>query len=263
VTRAVALTVAGSDSGGGAGAQADLRTFAALDVFGLSAITAVTAQSTVEVRAVHPVPPEIVRAQIEAVVDDFSPRTVKTGMLWSAATIAIVASIVERARLTAIVDPVMIASSGRVLCEDPEAFAAAMRARLIPAAALVSPNLDEIAALTGRARPRDPGEMEAAARALIALGAKAVLVKGGHLAGTPVDVLVVGTQAVPLAPYPRIASSSTHGTGCVLASAIAAHLARGAEPVDAVERGRRFLHDALVATREAPLLGHGEGPVLR
>jgi hydroxymethylpyrimidine/phosphomethylpyrimidine kinase len=237
------LTVAGSDSGGGAGIQADLKTFAALEIHGVSAIAAITAQSPKEVREVFVIPPEIVRAQMEAVLDDFDVRAMKTGMLWSAQTIEVVASVIGSRGLRAVVDPVMVSTSGRSLMEEGALDRVA--SVLMPAAYLLTPNLDEARALLGDG-PRDADEMEQAARRLIARGARNVLVKGGHLPGAPIDVLVTEEGRRHRFEGERI-EARTHGTGCTYSAAIAALLARGADLVEAVQSAHAFVRGAIAA----------------
>jgi hydroxymethylpyrimidine/phosphomethylpyrimidine kinase len=256
------LTIAGSDSGGGAGIQADLRTFHAFGVFGTSAITAITVQNTLGVKSFVPIAPEVVRDQIIAVVEDLKPAACKTGMLASAELVTLVARTIEETGLeNVVVDPVMIATSGdRLLDSGAER---AIISRLIPCAALVTPNLDEAAVLVGG----DVGSvdaMEEAARVIAGLGARAVLVKGGHLrepgrAGTPrvVDVLFDGAT-IRRYERPRIDTRNTHGTGCTLSAAITADLARGLDLVTAVERALDFVHRAI---ESAPNLGQGSGPL--
>ena len=251
-----ALTIAGSDSGGGAGIQADLKTLSALGVFGTSAITAVTAQNTTGVRAVEVLATEIVVAQIEAVLDDIGADAVKTGMLGTPAVVQAVAATL-RARPTGplVVDPVMIAKSrDRLLSED--AVAVLVR-DLLPLATVVTPNAPEAEVLTGL-RVTTEAEAREAARRLFALGPRAVIVKGGHLA-TPdvVDVLFDGTSFVE-ARGPRHATRHTHGTGCTFAAAIAAGLALGDSLVDAFSKARAYLDGAI---RHAPGIGQGAGPV--
>jgi hydroxymethylpyrimidine/phosphomethylpyrimidine kinase len=251
----VALTVAGSDSGGGAGIQADLRTFAAHGVHGTSALTAVTAQNSVGVSAWVALEPAMVVAQMEAVATDMPVAAAKTGMLASAAIIGAVADAVRRLALAPlVVDPVMVAKSGDRLLD-----AAAERAyveRLFPLATLVTPNLHEAAALLGR-EVRDVGAMRAAARDLAALGARAVLVKGGALAGDAVDVLFDGARAIDL-PAPRVETANTHGTGCTLSAAICARLALGDGLVDAVRAAKAYLTEGL---RRSYAVGKGRGVV--
>jgi len=249
-----ALTIAGSDSGGGAGIQADLKTFSALRVFGMTAITALTAQNTAAVTGVLEVPPEFVTRQIDAVVEDIGVDAVKTGMLANAAIIDAVAERIRHHRLPhLVVDPVMVAKSGAPLLH-PEAVEA-LRRRLLPLAEVVTPNLPEAAALTGMAVDT-PAAMAEAARVIAALGPRVVVVKGGHLAGEAVDVVYDGQEVVTLRE-PRVETTDTHGTGCIFAAAIAAHLARGAPPLEAVRRAKAFV---TAAVRGALRLGRGHGP---
>lgn len=252
----VALTIAGSDSGGGAGIQADLKTFHAFGVFGTSAITALTAQNTTGVLAVHAVPPAMVQAQIRAVAEDLAPAACKSGMLASRDIILAVAEAIRDYGLRPyVLDPVMIATSGdRLLDEGAEA---ALAAALLPLCTVVTPNLDEAAVLTGRA-VRDETEMRDAARSLVGMGAGAALVKGGHLSGDAVvDVLFDGA-GFHTWRRPRIETRSTHGTGCTLSAAIAAGLARGSDLPRAVADGLDFVHRAIA---RAPRLGSGNGPL--
>ena len=250
-----ALTIAGSDSGGGAGLQADLKTFAAHGVFGLTAITAVTAQNTQQVAAVYPMPPDLVGAQIDAVVSDFGAAATKIGMLATAAIVEVVARAVERHRLANVVlDTVMIAKGGAPLLED--AAIDVMRASLLPLATVITPNIPEAERLTGR-RIASVGDMLAAARDLIITGAQAVVVKGGHLDGPAIDVFDDGNTVVELSAE-RVATRHTHGTGCTFSSAIAARLALGSDLRTAVEHAKTYVTRAIA---EAPHLGHGQGPV--
>src|SRR5579875_1973177 len=250
-----ALTIAGSDSGGGAGIQADLKTFSALGVFGTSAIVAITAQNTLGVRSWIALPPEMVAAQIDAVIEDLGADAVKTGMLANAAIIAVVAERLRAHRLsTLVVDPVMVAKSGDPLLE-PDAVAA-LRDRLLPLALVITPNWPEAAELTGRP-VRSLAEARDAARALVELGARHAVVKGGHGEGPAVDVLYDGERFHDY-EAPRIETRHTHGTGCTFASAIAAELAKGATVPEAVARAKAYLTAAL---ERAPQLGHGHGPV--
>jgi hydroxymethylpyrimidine/phosphomethylpyrimidine kinase len=249
----VVLTIAGSDSGGGAGIQADLRTFAAHGLHGTSAITAVTAQNSVGVQAWVALEPSMVAAQVEAVATDMPVAAAKTGMLANAGVIAAVAGAAARLGLgPLVVDPVMVAKSGDRLLD-----AAAERAyveRLFPLAALVTPNLHEAGALLGR-EVRDLAAMRAAARDLCDLGARAVLVKGGALAGDAVDVFFDGARLVDV-PAPRVDTANTHGTGCTLSAAICARLALGDELLEAVRAAKAYLVEAL---RRSYAVGKGRG----
>jgi hydroxymethylpyrimidine kinase/phosphomethylpyrimidine kinase/thiamine-phosphate diphosphorylase len=249
------LTVAGSDSGGGAGIQADLKTITLLGSYGMCAVTALTAQNTRGVSAIHAVPPEFVNAQLEAVLCDIGTDTVKTGMLLNAGIIAVVAATIQQHGLLAVIDPVMIAKGGAALLQD-EAIAA-LRRELIPQAYLLTPNLPEAAALTGLII-RDEDGMATAARALQGMGAANVLLKGGHLDGDEaVDLLLCGEQLHRFTA-PRIATTNTHGTGCTFAAAIATFLAQGWPLPAAVSRAKTFLTAAI---KTAISLGSGHGPV--
>ena len=255
--RVIALTIAGSDSGGGAGIQADLKTFMRFGVFGTSAITAVTAQNTLGVRAWERVSPALVRAQIDAVAVDLRPAAIKSGMLGDAEVVRGVAEGVRSHSLRPyVLDPVMVATSGDPLLE-PDAVSAIVD-ELFPLASLVTPNLDEVAILTGE-RPKDVAAMERAARELVAKrGARAALVKGGHLAGAElVDVLFDG-RTVRRFTHERVKTTSTHGTGCTLSAAIAAALALRVPLEGAVELVLEYVRRALVS---APGLGSGHGPL--
>lgn len=255
----IALTIAGSDSGGGAGIQADLKTFSALGVYGCSVIAALTAQNTRGVTGVFDVPPAFVTQQIDAVFDDIAVDAVKIGMLGRADTIEAVARGLERHRPRHVVlDPVMVAKSGdRLLQADAMA---ALRDRLVPLASLVTPNLPEAAALLGRDGPASRGDMEALAADLRGLGAGAVLLKGGHLEGrfSP-DLLLDDAGAVTLEAV-RIETKNTHGTGCTLSSAIAALLARGAHLREAVRQAKDYIGAAIRAGADLEI-GSGHGPV--
>jgi len=254
----IALTIAGSDSGGGAGIQADLKTFHRFGVFGTSVVVAVTAQNTRGVTGVHAIPVDVVQQQLDAVADDLFPAAVKTGMLATADLVAVVAqTIAERAFPHYVLDPVMVATSGdRLLQADAEASVAQ---RLVPLATLVTPNLDEAEILVGR-EIRTVEQMERAGRALVDLGAQAALIKGGHLPGDRVvDVLVMRElDAVRRFERVRIQTTSTHGTGCTLSAAITAGLATGHDLARAVEDGLSFVHRAIAT---APGLGSGHGPL--
>jgi hydroxymethylpyrimidine/phosphomethylpyrimidine kinase len=315
----VALTIAGSDSGAGAGVQADLKTFAALRVYGACAITAVTAQNTLGVNAVHYVPAKIVAAQIDAVLADFDVAAIKIGMLGETEIVEAIADRLTglplpqpspasgrggapristtaahiseaatksllppageggragrrrrpsfdgfsgwmRARPFVIFDPVMTASSGDALSK--EGFLAAVKMALLPLIDCLTPNLAEAAGLLGESEARDERTMAAQGRALLALGPRAVLMKGGHLESTEaVDLLVTDTDTRRYA-RPRIASANTHGTGCTLSSAIAAYVVRGATLEEAVAEAKGFVARAIEAGREAKL-GHGAGPLIQ
>ena len=253
------LSIAGSDSGGGAGIQADLKTFAALGCFGMTAITALTAQNTLGVRAIHSVPAQMLRDQIDAVVEDIGVDAVKIGMLHSADTVDTVAQAIDRHGLRLIVlDPVMMSTSGARLIDD-QAQAVLVR-ELFRRVALVTPNLDEAALLVGRPLTSEAG-METAAREMLAMGAAAVLLKGGHLAGDTVsDLLLTREGGAHWMRAPRIATANTHGTGCTLSSAIAAHLALGSPLRPAIELARAYVRAALQAG--APVrTGAGSGPL--
>lgn len=255
---AVALTIAGSDSGGAAGIQADLKAFAALGVFGTTAITAVTAQNTLGVQHTHIVPTEVVDAQITAVVTDLRPAAVKTGMLATASTVGAVAIRARAGELAnLVVDPVMIASTGRRLLErDAEKAYLEM---LFPHALVVTPNLREAEVLVGM-KLRSVEDMVSAARQLGDSGARYVLVKGGHLAGpSAVDVIWDGANTKVLAA-PRVETANLHGTGCTLSAAVAANLALGRGPVEAIERAKELLSGALRGAA-GWALGAGQGPV--
>ena len=251
-----ALTIGGSDSGGGAGIQADLKTFAAHGVFGTSAITAITAQNTLGVTSWHAVPADLVTAQIEAVFGDIGADAVKTGMLASAAIVEAVGAAIESLDLPlVVVDPVMVAKSGDRLLEEEAILA--LRSELLPRAHIVTPNIPE-AEVLARIEIASIDDMRQAGRRILALGPRVVLVKGGHLdSRDAVDVICTAEGADELRG-PRIASTSTHGTGCTLASAIAANLALGLSDRDAIERAKRYLEGAI---RHAPGLGRGHGPL--
>lgn len=252
----MALTIAGSDSGGGAGIQADLKTFAAHGVFGTSALTAVTAQNTVEVTGIEELSPEIVGLQIDAVATDIGVDAVKTGMLSSRSLIEIVARKLEEHRLEkTVVDPVMVAKSGARLL-DPGAVAA-LAGELLPRALVVTPNLPEAESLVGFPVEDEASILEAAKR-IVEMGARAALVKGGHGGGEEsVDVLYYRGR-FRYYRAPRIATKNTHGTGCTFSAAIAAELALGRELEEAVERAKAYLTKALSTGLE---LGRGHGPL--
>jgi hydroxymethylpyrimidine/phosphomethylpyrimidine kinase len=251
------LIVAGSDSGGGAGIQADIKTVTALGGFAMTAVTALTAQSTRGVSGVHPVPPAFVAQQMEVVLDDLGADAIKTGMLHDAAIIAAVLEVLARRAggIPLVVDPVMVAKGGAALLDDSATEAIV---RLFPFATLITPNIPEAEALLG-SRITDVASMSEAARALQDRGASAVLVKGGHLEGDTVsDVLRLASGDEVIFAGPRLVTRSTHGTGCTLASAIAVGLAQHLALPAAVERARRYLIEAI---RTAPGYGHGHGPL--
>jgi hydroxymethylpyrimidine/phosphomethylpyrimidine kinase len=252
----VALTIAGSDSGGGAGIQADLKTFAALGVHGTSAITAITAQNTLGVTEIMELPAGLVAAQIEAVMLDIGARAAKTGMLSSAQIIEVVsAAIVHHDIRNLVVDPVMVAKGGARLLRDDAIDA--LRTLLLPLAAVVTPNLPEAEVLLGRAI-RTLDERRQAARDLVALGARAAVVKGGHAdEALAIDHYFDGTELVEL-QSPRIATANTHGSGCVFSAAIAAELAKGSDSLAAVHQAKEFITGAIQASLE---VGRGHGPV--
>lgn len=253
------LSIAGSDSGGGAGIQADLKTFAALGCYGMTAITALTAQNTQGVRSIHGVPPAMLRDQIDAVLEDIGADAVKIGMLHAPEIVLAVAGAIDHHALEQVVlDPVMVATSGAVLIDNP-AIEVLVR-ELFPRAVLVTPNLDEAALLVGRPL-KNAADMEAAAHELLARGAHAVLLKGGHLPGdTVMDLLLTASGENHWMHAPRIRSANTHGTGCTLSSAIAAGLALGQPLREAVESARAYVRAALLAGAKVKT-GAGSGPL--
>jgi hydroxymethylpyrimidine/phosphomethylpyrimidine kinase len=259
------LTIAGSDSGGGAGIQADLKTFGALGTFGCSVITALTAQNTRAVTAIHEVPPAFVTAQLDAVFDDIEIAAVKIGMLSSSAIIEAVAGGLERhAARNVVLDPVMVAKSGDRLLR-PDAVEA-LKVRLLPLATVITPNLPEAGDLLGLEAPGDEAGMIAAAEGLRALGPRAVLVKGGHLEpgrigaeAESIDILDDGGEPLTLVA-PRLATANTHGTGCTLSAAIAALLGRGIALRQAVREAKAYL-TAAIRGADQLRVGHGHGPV--
>jgi hydroxymethylpyrimidine/phosphomethylpyrimidine kinase len=252
----IALTIAGSDSGGGAGIQGDLKTFHQFGVFGTSAIVALTAQNTRGVRSVHPVPTSMVQDQLAALAEDLPPAAVKTGMLATGDLVETVAGAIARYGWTAYVcDPVMVATSGhRLLSPDAEAV---VRERLLPLAALVTPNLDEAAILTGMP-VTDAATMELAGHRLLKLGARAALVKGGHLPGDLVTDVLVTAGGIERFTRPMLRTTSTHGTGCTLSAAVTAGLALGRDLPTAVATALDYVHRAIAS---APGLGGGHGPL--
>lgn len=251
-----ALTVAGSDSGGGAGIQADIKTFAANGVYGLCAVTAITAQNTVGVCDVLPIPASVVAGQMEAVLSDIGADAVKIGMLYSADTAEAVACMLTKySCINTVLDPVMVATSGRRLADDE--CIKVIKVRLLPNVSLVTPNLDEVRMLTGM-DINSADDIYEACRRIAALGPKAVLIKGGHMAGsTAVDILYL-KGCFHRFESQRIETHSTHGTGCTLSSAIASGLAKGMEMEVAVSAAKKYLTSAMY---NAIPLGHGNGPL--
>ena len=254
----IAVTIAGSDSGGGAGIQADLKAFSALGVYGASVITALTAQNTRAVTMVEPASPAMIAAQIAAVFDDLDICAVKLGMLGGAEAIRTVAAGLQGRGVPVVLDPVMVAKSGDALL--PYDAVTTLRDVLLPMATLLTPNLPEAARLLDCAPATTAAEMESQGRALMALGAAAVLMKGGHAAGeTCTDLLITATGTQTLTA-PRLATRNTHGTGCTLSAAIAAGLAQGMDLRQAVTRAHAYLQGAIAAA-DSLNVGHGHGPV--
>jgi hydroxymethylpyrimidine/phosphomethylpyrimidine kinase len=259
MTTPAALTIAGSDSSGGAGIQADLKTFAALGVYGASVITALTAQNTQGVTGIHQVPADFVTAQIDAVFADLDVGAVKIGMVADLAVIDAIAAGLQRwSPRHVVLDPVMVATSGdRLLAEDA---VEALRAKLVPRAAILTPNLPEAAALLNEPMASSEAAIESQGRRLLALGCPAVLIKGGHGQGSEsIDYLVRESGTIALAA-PRVATQNTHGTGCSLSSAIAAGLAKGEDLETAVRSAKAFV-SAAIAAADRFSVGHGHGPI--
>jgi hydroxymethylpyrimidine/phosphomethylpyrimidine kinase len=253
------LTIAGSDSGGGAGIQADLKTFAALGCYGMTAITALTAQNTVGVQGIHAVPPAFLRSQLQSVIEDIGVDAVKIGMLHEPGVVEVVAWAIQHYQLQRVVlDPVMVATSGDRLIAD--ATVRVLVDQLFPLATVITPNLDEASLLLGRPIAA-VSDLSGAAQALLSQGARAVLLKGGHLPGDQVvDVLARPGHVDVVLASSRMASRNTHGTGCTLSSAIAAHLALG-EPLErAVRAAREYILGAIQAGAGVQV-GHGHGPL--
>ncbi len=250
-----ALTIAGSDSGGGAGIQADLKTFAALSVYGTSVITAVTAQNTVSVTGVHEIPVDMISRQIDAVMDDIGADAVKTGMLSSPAIVEAVADGIRRHHISqVVVDPVMIAKSGdRLLQEDA---VQAVKIHLLPLAQVVTPNIPEAEVLSGMSVESE-ADMITAAKRIADSGPKIVIVKGGHRSGPPIDIAWDGTTTSYF-ETPRVDTQATHGTGCTYSAAITANLAKGMPAAQAIEQAKQYLYEAL---RTAYDIGAGHSPV--
>jgi hydroxymethylpyrimidine/phosphomethylpyrimidine kinase len=249
------LIIAGSDSGGGAGIQADIKTVTALGGYAATAITAVTVQNTLGVSEVHPIPLPVIEAQARAVLSDIGADPLKTGMLGDAATVELVAALLEEAAVPAVVDPVMIAKGGAPLLAEPAVWA--VRERLVPRAALLTPNAPEAEALTGLA-VASTDDLRRAGERLLAAGARAVLMKGGHVPGERVTDVLMTPDGETAFEGERIATRHTHGTGCTLASACATGLAQGLPLVEAVARAWDYVHEAIL---RAPGLGAGHGPL--
>jgi hydroxymethylpyrimidine/phosphomethylpyrimidine kinase len=250
----IALTIAGSDPSGGAGIQADLKTFHQFGVYGMAAVTLITVQNTVRVSRIEVLAPELVVEQIEAVIEDIPPLAAKTGALGSAEMVAAVARAAGKFSFPLVVDPVMVSKHGLPLL--PPAAVYAVRDLLLGQAALVTPNIPEAEALTGLAI-RTPDDMRSAAECLRRQGARSVLIKGGHLAEDATDVLL-DRSGFHMFPAERIDTTHTHGTGCTYSAAITACLAAGLPLAEAVARAKRYIHEAI---RTHPGLGHGSGPV--
>jgi hydroxymethylpyrimidine/phosphomethylpyrimidine kinase len=265
----IALAIAGSDSGGGAGIQADLKTFAAFGVYAASAITALTAQNTRGVRAIHYPPPEIVSAQIGAVLEDFAVTAIKIGMLGSPEIANVVAEALlplgengpeGRMRAFVVYDPVMVASSGAPL--SGAGFGAAIRQALLPLVDCLTPNLAEAAALLGEPIAKDEADVQRQGRALLTVGPRAILMKGGHLGGDEAADLLVTENAVHRFAAPRLASLNLHGTGCALSSAIAANIVLGASLPEAVAAAKTFVRRSIERGRDVTL-GACAGPLIQ
>jgi hydroxymethylpyrimidine/phosphomethylpyrimidine kinase len=255
---AIALTIAGSDCGGGAGIQADLKTFSALGVYGASVITALTAQNTVGVQGIQDVPATFVERQIQSVLDDLSVNAIKIGMLSRATTIRAVANGLKQAKsIPVVLDPVMVAASGDALL-TPSAIGA-LRRWLFPLATVITPNLHESAALTGLPMATNEAEMAEQAKLLLADGARAVLIKGGHGDGPESVDLLVTTQGAQRLATPRIKTQNVHGTGCTLSSAIAAGLAKGLTLDAACTQAKAYITEAIAQSHRLKI-GHGHGP---
>jgi len=249
------LIIAGSDSGGGAGVQADIKTVTVLGGYAATAITAITVQNTLGVSGAHPLSPELIEAQARAVLDDIGADIIKTGMLGEAAVVERVAAILDGARLPAVIDPVMVAKGGALLLA--EEAVRVVRERLIPRAALLTPNAPEAEALTGLS-VETTDDLRRAGDALLALGAGAVLMKGGHIAGDRLTDVLMTPYGETLFESARIETRNTHGTGCTLASACATGLAQGLSLEAAVSRGWAYVQEAIL---QAPGLGAGHGPL--
>ena len=251
------LTIAGSDSSGGAGIQADLKTFMAFGAYGMSVVTALTAQNTQGVAAIHDTPPDFVRAQIDAVLDDVGADAIKTGMLSSAEIVNVVVDALAESSCQAplVVDPVMVAKSGDRLLQ--ESAVEAVRQTLLPAATLITPNAEEAALLTGM-KIHTPEEAERAARALLDMGTQAVLLKGGHMTSAACDDLFIDSGNLEWLPGQRLEQKHTHGTGCTLSAASAACMGKGMNALEACREAKRYITGAI---RAAFPVGQGTGPV--
>jgi hydroxymethylpyrimidine/phosphomethylpyrimidine kinase len=259
VTIPIALTIAGSDSSGGAGIQADLKTFAALGVYGASVITALTAQNTSGVSGIHAVPSDFVTAQIDAVFGDLKVKAVKIGMVAQLATVHVIAAGLTRwAPRHVVLDPVMVATSGDRLLDS--GAVEALRTTLIPRASLITPNLPEAAALLDEPVAESRAAIESQGQRLLAMGCRMVLIKGGHGQGAESIDYLVGGEGVTALAAPRIATRNTHGTGCSLSSAIAAGLARGEDLETAVRHAKTWISAAIAAADRLDV-GHGHGPI--
>lgn len=256
----IALTIAGSDSGGGAGIQADLKTFSALGVYGASVVTALTAQNTLGVQAIHDVPPDFVTAQCDSVFSDLAVAAVKIGMLSRASVIAAVAASLDRhaGTIPVVLDPVMVATSGDRLVGDDAV--AALRGTLMRRADLITPNLPEAAALLDEPVAASEADAESQGQRLVERGARAVLIKGGHAGGSESADLLVTPTCVRRFSAARAPTRNTHGTGCTLSSAVAAGLARGLALPDAIEAAKTYVSGAIAAA-DRLAIGRGHGPV--
>ncbi len=256
---AIALTIAGSDSGGGAGIQADLKAFSALGIYGASVITAVTAQNTLGVTAVHGIPTDVIRAQIDAVLSDLNVAAIKIGMLATPEIIQVVADGIKEFDGAVVLDPVMVAKSGNRLLAKEAIIS--LKEVLLPLSTLVTPNLPEAAELLGGAEATDSEIAKHQGSAICALGANAVLMKGGHASGEQCDDWLIENNAEPVCfTSRRIDTKNTHGTGCTLSSAIAANLAKGQQLTEAVSNAHRYLHQAILQADQLKV-GSGHGPV--
>ncbi|MEH6724511.1 MAG: bifunctional hydroxymethylpyrimidine kinase/phosphomethylpyrimidine kinase [Hyphomicrobiales bacterium] len=255
----IALTIAGSDSGGGAGIQADLKTFSAMGVYGASVLTALTAQNTRGVTAIHDVPIDMVEAQMDAVYSDLAVGATKIGMLSLTSTIeTVVAGLARHDAKQIVLDPVMVTTSGNLLLSRNAV--AGLKKALIPIADIITPNLYEAAVLLGEKPAKDKYEMEAQARGLLKIGAQSVLLKGGHFESDTADDLYLSHQFKKWYSAKRVQTKNTHGTGCTLSAAIAAGLAKGKRMPEAIQEAKHYLSEA-IARADDLTIGHGPGPV--